>query len=397
MKSMKRLLNISDDIYYYCLLGFIFLINISIAGSYILFTFLTIGLIIYIISRRKNLSESFSIKRHLPPFMIYFILYILFTFISVIFSYDISESFVDSKELFIFLLFPLFFLILNTEKRIKTSLLVIFISGIIHAFSGIYQAIIWGVTQANRIKGFTSHWMTFAGLMMFVFIFFLIRGFYANKKNRIIYFAFLIPIFIAILFSLTRSVWVGVFFGVGLFIIYFNYKVLYILIPVLIISALFLPQSIKNRLTSITDLKNATNIDRIYMAKTGFEIFKKYPFFGVGANNIDQVYGTYKPKGAQHNKHLHNNFIQTLAERGIFTLLALLSAFISIIFNLVKKIKNGTDFQKKLAIGVLFTFFGFLMAGMFEYNFGHSQIKFILFFFLSLPFIETLQSKELTK
>lgn len=397
MKSMKRLLNISDDIYYYCLLGFIFLINISIAGSYVLFTFLTIGLIIYIISRRKNLSESFSIKRHLPPFMIYFILYILFTFISVIFSYDISESFVDSKELFIFLLFPLFFLILNTEKRIKTSLLVIFISGIIHSFSGIYQGIAWGVTTANRIKGFTSHWMTFAGLMMFVFIFFLIRGFYTNKKNRNIYFAFLIPISIAILFSLTRSVWVGVFFGVGLFIIYFNYKVLYILIPLIIIAALFLPQSVKSRFSSITDLKNATNIDRIYMAKTGFEIFKKYPFFGVGANNIAQVYDTYKPKGAQHNKHLHNNFIQTLAERGIFTFLALFSAFISIIFNLIKKIKKGTDFQKKLAIGVLFTFFGFLMAGMFEYNFGHSQIKFILFFFLSLPFIETLQTEELKK
>jgi O-antigen ligase len=127
------------------------------------------------------------------------------------------------------------------------------------------------------------------------------------------------------------------------------------------------------------------------MAKTGYNVFKNYPLFGVGANNIKKVYNEYKPKGAPLNEHLHNNFIQTLAERGIFTLLALILVFISIIINLIKKIKNGENFQKVLAIGVLFTFFAFLVAGMFEYNFGHSQIKFILFYFLSLPFIRTIK------
>ncbi len=399
---MKRLLNISDNIYYYCLLGFIFLINISIGAAYILFTFLSLGLIIHFISGKKYSVEKFTIKKHLPPFIKYFALYILFTLISIIFSLDRKESFIDSKELFIFLLFPLFFLILNTEKRIKTSLWVILISALIHSFYGIYQGITWGITLDRRIKGFTSHWMTFAGLMMFVFIFFVIKAFYENKKNRMIYFAIMIPISVAIAASLTRSVWVGTFFALGLFIIYFNYKVLYVLIPLLmillIIFAIFLPNSVKSRFTSIVDLKNETNMDRIYMAETGFNIFKEYPFFGVGANNIKKVYDKYKPKGAPlKNEHLHNNFIHTLAERGIFTLMAMIAVFISIIFHLIGKIKLGSEFQKKLAIGVLFTFFGFLIAGMFEYNFGHSQIKFILFFFLSLPFIDTLSNKETEK
>ena len=385
---MKRLLNISDNIYYYILLGFIFLINISIGASYILFTFLSIGLILYFLSGKRHSIEKFTIKRYLPPFFKYFVLYILFTLTSILFSLDRKESFIDSKELFIFLLFPLFFLILNTEKRIKTSLIIILISGIIHSFTGIYQGLTWGITLDRRIKGFTSHWMTFAGLMMFIFIFFLVKGFYEKKKVRIIYFTLLIPVIAAIGASLTRNVWVGTFIAVGAFIVYYNYKVLYLGIPLLIILAIFLPQSVKSRFTSIVDLNNDTNKDRIYMAKTGFNIFREYPLFGVGANNIKKVYDKYKPEGAPLNEHLHNNFIQTLAERGIFTLLALIAAFISIIFNLIYKIRNGTDFQKKLATGVLFTFFGFLIAGMFEYNFGHSQIKFILFFFISLPFIE---------
>jgi hypothetical protein len=38
-------------------------------------------------------------------------------------------------------------------------------------------------------------------------------------------------------------------------------------------------------------------------------------------------------------------------------------------------------------VAVLFAFVGFLVAGMFEYNFGDSELKFMLFFFLSLPFL----------
>lgn len=396
---MKRLLNIQDKIYYFILLGFIFLINISIGGSYILFTILSIGLIIHFISRGNGSEERFTFKEHLPPFIIYFLIYILCTLISIIFSIDIKESFIDSKELFIFLLFPLYFLILNSQKRIMTSLSVILISGIIHSFAGIYQSISWGITLDKRIKGFTSHWMTFAGLMMFILIFFFIKGFYenGNKKNKLIYFILLVPIVIAIGFSLTRSVWVGTFFGIGLFIIYYNYKVLYFLIPLFIIAIFILPQSVKSRFFSIIDLNNATNKDRIIMAQKSFNIFKKKPLFGVGANNIKKVYKETEPKNAPLNEHLHNNFLQTLAERGIFTLFALIAAFISIIINLIKKIKNGTVFQKNLAIGVLFTFIGFIMAGMFEYNFGHSQIKFILFYFISLPFINTIEDRKESK
>jgi len=391
---MKRLLNISDSIYFYTLLVFIFMINISIGGSYIVFTVLGIGLIIYSVNNFHIEHKVSAIKKKFPPFMKYFYLYILFTLISILFSIDKKESFLDSKELLIFFLFPLFFLILNTEKRIKISLTVILISGLIHSFVGIYQALTWGITLDRRIRGLTSHWMTFAGLMMFIFIFFSIKTLYTTNKERYKYSLALLPILTAIAFSLTRSVWVGTFIGIGLFIVYYNYKVLYAIIPLIIIAALFLPQSVMSRFSSITDLNNTTNKDRIYMAETGYNIFKDYPFFGVGANNIKKVYNDYKPKNAPLNEHLHNNFIQTLAERGIFTLLALIAVFISIILNLINIIKNGKNFQKTLAIGVLFTFIGFLAAGMFEYNFGHSQIKFILFYFLSLPFIPLSEKKE---
>jgi hypothetical protein len=56
---------------------------------------------------------------------------------------------------------------------------------------------------------------------------------------------------------------------------------------------------------------------------------------------------------------------------------------------LIKKIKNSINFEKTVALGALFVFIGFFIAGMFEYNLGDSEIKFLLFYFLSIPFIQS--------
>ena len=130
------------------------------------------------------------------------------------------------------------------------------------------------------------------------------------------------------------------------------------------------------------------------MVHTGINIFKDFPLTGVGANNVEKVYPIYKhAKATQINPHLHNNFLQILAERGIFALICLITAFVSIFINLVIKIKKSIGFERIINTGVLFVFIGFLISGMFEYNFGDSEIKFLLFYFLSIPFL-TLQEKN---
>jgi O-antigen ligase len=145
---------------------------------------------------------------------------------------------------------------------------------------------------------------------------------------------------------------------------------------------------VKSRIFSTFDMNNATNRDRLYMVTAGINIFKDHPLTGVGPDNIKKIYDRYKPAEAElSNPHLHNNFLQVLAERGILALLSLIAAFAVIIIQLIKKIKNSIDVEKSISVGVLFVFIGFLVAGMFEYNLGDSEIKFLLFYFLSIPFI----------
>jgi O-antigen ligase len=380
---MKQLLDISNNVFFFLLLGFLFLVNFSIAGCYIIFTLLSIGIIISFISRSRFPWPG------LPKFYKYFLLYILFSLISTVFSINKLDSLKDNKELFVFLLIPIFLLILHSKKRLDYSLLTVLASAVISALVGIFITIKEGVSLDHRLHGLTSHWMTYSGLLMFAFIFFFVYFVYEKrKKNKLILAVSLLIILTSILLSLTRSVWVGIFISVGTFIVYYRPKILYIVIPGLILLVFILPASVKDRVTSIFDMNNETNRDRFYMYKTGITIFKVYPLTGVGAANLEKVYDDYKPAEAKlSNPHLHNNFLQELAERGIFAMVSLLTAFVSIFVLLVNKIKNSIDFEKIAATGVLFVFIGFLVAGLFEYNFGDTEIKFMLFYFITIPFV----------
>ncbi|MGE5340412.1 MAG: O-antigen ligase family protein [Candidatus Omnitrophota bacterium] len=390
---MKQLFNIYSNASFYLILGFLFLINFSIAGSYLLFTLLLIQACVFFIIRFTHKDQPPALSHPpfpgFPPYYKYFLLYIFFTLLSSLFGLNPAISLKHDKEFFIYLLIPLFLLILHTPKRLKQSLMVVLLSTTLSAAWGILTVIRQkGVSLDYRLKGFLSHWMTYSGLLMLAFIFFFIYVFHEPSKKRKIPIGIGLAIILTTIgFTLTRSIWVGTIAALGLFVFYARPKLLYF-IPVCLIIALFLPGPVKDRAVSIIDMNNATNKDRFFMASIALNIFKDYPLTGVGPNNIRMVYDRYKPAQAeQTNMHLHNNFLHVLAERGIFALLALLSAFVSIIVALIRKIKHAFDLEKTLSVCTLFTFIGFIVAGFFEYNYGDSEVRFLLYYVLTLPFL----------
>jgi O-antigen ligase len=361
--------------------GFLLLVNFSIAGCYILFTLLALQLLGHWAANRK--LDGF------PPYFKYFLVYIGATLLTTIFSIDRIASIKDNRDLLIYLLIPIFILVINSKKRLLISFGAVLLSAILSSGTGIVNAATKGLSLDHRLKGFVSHWMTYSGLLMFVFIFFFVYLFYQKEwKHKLILGGGLLILLAAILFSLTRSVWVGMIVALGLFIVYYKPKILYFALPALAAVFLLLPQTVKTRVFSIFDMNNASNKDRIYMVHTGKEIFKRHPLTGVGANNVKEVYHLYQhPDAAQANPHLHNNFLQILAERGLLGLLSLLLAFGALFYYLVKRIRHTEGEAKIVALGALFLFIGFLTWGMFEYNWGDTEITFLLFFFISIPFL----------
>jgi len=382
---MKLSANSSSNLAFALLLAFLFLINFSIAGCYI---FLTLILLLFIL----HLARGGEFP--LPPFFCYFFAaYILFTLLATVFSFDRAASIRDNKELLIFLLIPIYLWLLNTWKRVWLSIWTILASGVFSALVGIYTVWHKGIVLSDRLKGFTSHWMTYAGLLMFAFIFFFVLMLLGkNKKQSLVISGALAVMLIAIVFSLTRSAWLGIAGALLMFLIFFRPKYFLALAPLALILALLAPLAVKNRILSIVDLHDKSNLDRIHMVHSGFKIFQDYPWTGVGSNNIEKVIaGNEKryrhPLAEKINPHLHNNFLQILAERGIFALASFLMACLFIILQLLKLLKTRTGDWRAITAAVFFAFIGFLIAGMFEYNFGDSEIKFILFYFISLPFL----------
>ncbi len=369
-------------------LVFLFSINFSIALCYMVFPLLLISSSICFFNNGRKIV--------LPPYFKYLVIFSILTFISTIFSVDRIASIKDNKEFFVYLLIPVFILTIKRAAMFRIAVHTVFYSAVVSSLIGIMISAREGISLSHRLKGFSSHWMTYSGLLMMVFVFFAVFNIYEkNKKMKIFNYILLIPVLTSILFSLTRSTWIGIFASIGIFFIYyFRSRPRILIVSAIVLSILFLilPGSIKSRMFSIFDINNVTNKDRLHMAYTALQIVKEHPLTGVGSDNVKKVYPNYRHKNAtKNNPHLHNNFFQVAAERGIFTLISFIVFFVSIFIGLFRKIKNGTVLEKRVSSAVLFMLISFLIAGMFEYNFGDTELKFLLLFFISLPYLKIYQ------
>jgi O-antigen ligase len=386
---MMRSISSSNNLAFALLLAFLFLIDVSIAGCYILLTLILLLFLIHLLQGGK-----FPV---LPFFCYFFAAYIFFTLLATVFAVDRAASFRDNKELLIFLLFPFYLWLLDSWKRVWLSLWTVLAAAVFSSLAGIVTVLRKGLSKgiilSNRLQGFTSHWMTYAGLLLFPFIFFsvlLLLG--RSKKQAVIISAALAAMLAAIGFSLTRNVWLGIAAALAIFLVFFKPRYFLVLAPLLLVLVLLAPPVVRARVLSIVDLHDESNRDRIHMVYSGLRIFQDHPWTGVGCNNIEKVIAgneqRYRhPEAIKINMHLHNNFLQILAERGIFALASFFLACFTIIWQLLQKLAARTGDWRAITAGVLIAFVGFLVAGMFEYNFGDSEIKFILFYFLCLPFL----------
>jgi O-antigen ligase len=145
------------------------------------------------------------------------------------------------------------------------------------------------------------------------------------------------------------------------------------------------PASIKTRLTSIFDVEDESNRDRIQMVAMGVDMARDHPWFGVGPERVGRVYGQYLRPDPVHtyNPHLHNVPVQIAAERGLPALAAWV-AFVTIAAWSLVGLLTRAD-QSGLAAAGLGAILAMLTAGLFEYNFGDSEFLMLFLALITLP------------
>jgi len=150
----------------------------------------------------------------------------------------------------------------------------------------------------------------------------------------------------------------------------------------------FMPASgLGKSISKIADLQHQSVHERLCMWKSSLSIIRDHPM-GVGIDNLGLVYEKYMlPEAAERDAkaHVHNNFLQIAAERGL-PVLALFIYFIAVYYYVFLKglgrFREG--FAKHLFIGSGGVFTVLIVTGLFEYSWGASQVMLDFWFLTGL-------------
>jgi O-antigen ligase len=147
------------------------------------------------------------------------------------------------------------------------------------------------------------------------------------------------------------------------------------------------PGPVRSRVTESLRPEYYSNAERVQMLRVGWRMVLDHPISGVGPGRVEKLYQSYLSPGdpvPAYHGHLHNNLVELAAEFGVpATLAAIL--FVAVLFHdLTKQCRAaaGRDTQFLCHASILGAI-GFVVAGMFDYTYGHS-LGLILFSFVAL-------------
>jgi O-antigen ligase len=319
-----------------------------------------------------------------PAFFWPLVAYAAVTLLSAAFSSEPRASFLETKQLVLFLLVPITYRFVSGTRGLTLSTVIVTCAAISAAF-GIFQ---YGILHydhlGQRPQGTLGHYMTYSGLLMLVIAVALARVLFGRGERT--WAALVIPaLAVAVALTFTRSAWVGVFVAAAVLFSLKDFR-LFAVIP--IVAAVFValaPGQITQRFVSMFDLKDPTNRDRVAMLHVGERMIRARPVLGVGPNMVQRVYAEYRGPDAVEkiNPHLHNVPLQIAAERGLPALAIWLWFVVALVRDLWTRFRRGEN--AFLAASALACVTALLTAGLFEYNFGDSEVLMLFLILITLP------------
>jgi O-antigen ligase len=185
----------------------------------------------------------------------------------------------------------------------------------------------------------------------------------------------------AVVISRTRNAWLGTIVGLGLVALLRAPKLLWGLAAVVVVVVVVRPAPVVGRLTVV----DASSVDRYYMWQAGIDMIRDKPVFGQGPGRILAVYPEYRWPAAPNAQqpHLHDNALQIAAERGLPCLAWWLWWVAAAMGDAWREVRGGGGWTAVAALAFLAAF---MAAGLFEYNFGDSEILMFTLLVSALPY-----------
>lgn len=342
-------------------------------------------------------------------------LFLVWTLLSLAFSPDPAAGLPQVRKMVVFLMLLIVYSNLRTLQEAKWLVWFWVAIGSVTAGRGLYQFAMDLVSAraqhrefynfyiGDRIRGFMSHWMTFSGQELFILLLAAAWLLFAPRSKRQFWFWFAAALIvgIALLLSDTRSVWIASVVA-GAYLLWSWNRWSVAALPVVLALAM-LVGPVRERAISIVNPHGETdsNSHRIVCWRTGWQMIKAHPLFGVGPEEIGNraIFDSYvpadipKPLPEGWYGHLHDIYIQYAAERGVPAAIILTAGLVMALWDF-RRAKNqlppGRSDRRFLLEAATACLIGTMVSGIAEMNLGDTEVLTMFLAIMCLGYLATL-------
>lgn len=200
---------------------------------------------------------------------------------------------------------------------------------------------------------------------------------------------------ICLVLTFSRGAWLGLVLALVVFAALKEPRLLILLILISLISPLFMPSVVINRVASIGSLEDSSNAFRVTIWIAALRMIKDYWITGVGLglSAFSRVYRDYMIAGTP-ALHAHNLYLEMGIEMGIVGLLVFLWMITAGLSKAMNSIKKDT-WSSFILAGVIGALSGHLLHGLFDYVWFSPRI--VLAFWLFFGMMSALSSRGAEK
>ncbi|HEX4497630.1 MAG TPA: O-antigen ligase family protein [Thermoanaerobaculia bacterium] len=337
-------------------------------------------------TRRRGVPWSVLAPLAIPVFV-----YLLLLVGSVIASPDPLASTRTLSDFFTFTTLLMAPFLVRGERQVRLVVDTLIGLAALLAIEGLTQFLFGYGDIDRRIRGPFSHYMTFSGFLLVCDLLLLAAMIYTRRWRTAWRWVALGVINAALLGSYTRNAWVALALSLTLMIAIRVPRLLIAYLPAAVLFVALAPVPILHRVLSIVDLRDSSNYDRLCMLDAGFNMVRQRPLFGVGPDLVKRFYPIYRAPSAPRYDvpHLHNSILQIAAERGLPSLAAYLAmTLVGAVAAWRWYVREGgrRGPRADLYMGVLLSLLAFNVAGLFENNWGDTEVQRPILFVLTIPF-----------
>lgn len=312
--------------------------------------------------------------------------FVAWALVDIAFSQDPAESLRHAKR---FLLLPALWLFAAAagEERRRAHLLAAFAAGSAGvAGFGILQYLRGPGGLAGRAD-LTQGYMTAGGLMMLAaltLLAFCLRPGAARARRWLL--PALALTLVALIFTQTRNAWLGFAAGALLLFVLVRPRLAPLVLGLLLTAGFFAPSGYRARLLSSFDPGHPHNQQRVIMWRTGWALLADHPLTGVGDLDLKRIYrDRHAGEQVEIKGHLHSNPVMFAVLWGWPGLLLALGFLGSLAWQLGRRWRalaalgtRAPPWRAGWTLAALAVWLGFMLGGLFEWNFGDAEIALLL-------------------